>query len=104
MRTAAITLALLCGTAMADDGIWRPSDNGNLLWQKEQQNQIRLVPSRVSPVMPGTSLYTDSDTGASGRISKVGEGQYLLTEDGANGGSLTIVREQPDGGITWTKK
>lgn len=82
--------------------MFEPSDNGNLLWQKERQNQIKLLPSRVTPTpLEGVSLYTDVEKGTWGKISDIGGGQYLITESGPDQDKLTIMRKDPDGGLTW---
>lgn len=100
MRITAITLSLLCSTASAQ--VWEPTDNGNLLWQKEQQNQIKLVPSQITPTpIEGLSVYSDVDRGTYGTVNRIGEGQYLINQDGPNTSELTIVNRKQDGGYIW---
>ena len=99
MRTAIITLSLLCFTASAQ--VFNKTESGNLLWQDMYKNQIILVPSTVIPTpLEGVRLYRDSDTGDSGTITDIGGGQYLVSKQGETN-NLTIVSKNPDGSLSW---
>lgn len=101
MRTAITTAAMVLMASSATAQVWNQTDSGNLLWQKEQANQIILVPSGISqPVLGETRLYRDSDSNTWGTVSKIGENQYLVNQRGEKN-QLTIVNENPDGSVTW---
>jgi hypothetical protein len=100
MRTAMTVSALLLVTSSATAQMWAPTESGNLLWEKERAKQINLVPSQLVPVSPTDRLYTNQDTGSWGTISSIGQGQYLLNEQGEEN-KLTIIKENSDGSLMW---
>lgn len=102
MRTRIATTAMVLMVGSVNAQVWTPTDNGNLLWEKEQANQIRLVPSQIirTPI-EGVSLYTDVERGTWGRISDIGGGQYLVTESGPDEDKLSIFSEDEEGNVIW---
>ena len=100
MRQVALALTLCCGCATAQ--VWEPTDNGNLLWQKEQQNQIKLVPSQITRTpIDGVSLYNDVERGTWGNITDIGGGRQLITENGPSEDKLTITQDLDNGSLIW---